>query len=219
MWALRRSIAQSASPLSDIDVAVRSGEDAWKGSGAVMGLIVGNHDVPRFASVSAGDADLDGWSPSPQSSDPQVYAKQRLALALAYTLPGAPVVYQGDELALSGRRDPDARRPMPAESALTTDMHGVRDFVTHLAKLRDCSGALRRGAYRTIAASDEILAFARELDGAAPVIVVVTRSPIAAPSGIVPAGWVDLLTGRTGTDGMGALDIAVFQPASSACAH
>lgn len=217
MWALRRAIAQGASPMSDVDVAVRAGEDAWKGSGAVMGLIVGNHDVPRFASVSAGDADLDGWSPSPQSSDPRVYAKQRLALALAYTLPGAPVVYQGDELGQSGRRDPDARRPLPADSALTADMLGVRDFVTRIAKLRDCSGALRRGAYKTLVANDETLAFSRDLEGAASAIVVVTRSPAMPLSGIVPAGWTGILTGRTGTESMGALDVEIFQPVSSPC--
>ena len=154
-----------------------------------------------------------------QPADLRVYAKQRLALGLAYTLPGTPVVYYGDEVGLSGRRDPDARRPMPAESALTADMRGVRDFVTRLAKLRDCSGALRRGTYRTISASAEVLAFARELEGAAPAIVVVTRSPGAPPSGILQAGWVDLLTGRTGTETMGPLEIAIFQPSSSACAH
>jgi glycosidase len=223
MWAMRRAIAQEAGPMSDVDAAVQSGEDAWKGSGAVMGLIIGNHDVPRFSSVSAGDADLDGWSPSPQSSDPRVYAKQRLALGLAYTLPGAPVVYYGDEVGLSGRRDPDARRVMPAESALTGDMQGVRDFMMRLAKIRDCSGALRRGTYRTILASDEVLAFAREFasgsESAATTIVVVMRHPLQIPSTIVPTGFVDLLTGRTGTDAMGPLEIAVFQPNDSACLH
>lgn len=218
MWAMRRAIASEAGALSDVDVAVRSGEDAWKGSGAVMGLIVGNHDVPRFSSVSAGDADLDGWSPSPQPTNPRVYAKQRLALGLAYTLPGAPVVYYGDELALSGRRDPDSRRVMPDESALTSDMRGVRDFVTRLATIRDCSGALRRGTYRSIAATDEVLAFAREIDGAATAVVVATRNPGSIPPNLVPPGFTDLLTGRTGADGMGPLEIAIFQPMTSTCA-
>lgn len=219
MWALRRAVATDGAPLSDVDAAVLSGEDAWTGSGAVMGLVVGNHDVPRFASVAAGDADLDGWAPSPQPADPRVYARQRLALALVYTLPGVPVVYQGDELAMSGRRDPDSRRPLPADGDATADMRGVRDFVTRLARVRDCSGALRRGSYRTLLASSEVLAFAREADGAAPAIVVVTRWPAQPPRGIVPQGWVDLLNGRTGTETMGSLDAAVFQPPGSACVH
>jgi glycosidase len=204
--------------MSDIDAAVLTGEETWKGSGAVMGLIVGNHDVPRFASVSAGDAGLDPWSPSPQSADPRVYAKQRMALAMVYALPGVPIVYYGDELGLAGRNDPDSRRPMPAEGALTTDMRGVRDFVTRLGRLRDCSGSMRRGAYRTISSAPEHLAFARELDGSATTIVVVTRAIPQPIPAVLPAGdWVDALTGRTSTDAMGAYDVAIFEPAGSAC--
>lgn len=218
MWALRRAIAEQTAPMSDIDAAVLTGEETWRGSGAVMGLIVGNHDVPRFASVSAGDAGLDPWSPSPQPVDPRVYAKQRMALAMVYSLPGAPVVYYGDELGLAGRNDPDSRRVMPAQSALTADMRGVRDFVTRLGTLRDCSGSMRRGTYRTLAATPEYLAFAREQDGAATTVVVVTRAIPQPIPAVLPAGdWIDALTGRTSTDAMGAYDIALFQPAGSAC--
>ena len=218
MWALRRSIAEQSAPMSDVDAAVLAGEETWKGSGAVMGLIVGNHDVPRFASVSAGDAGLDPWTPSPQPVDPRVYQKQRMALASVYTLPGVPVVYYGDELGLAGRNDPDSRRVMPAESALSSDMRGVRDFVTRLGKLRDCSGSLRRGTYRTLAATAEHLAFARELGGSATAIVVLTRAiPQPIPNPLPASDWVDALTGRTTTDAMGAYDVSVFLPAGSAC--
>lgn len=217
MWAMRRTIALPVAPLSDIDAAVRAGEDAWQGSGAVMGLMIGNHDVARFASVSAGDGDLDGWTPSPQPTDASVYTRQRLALALVYTLPGAPVVYYGDELGLSGRNDPDSRRVMPDDAQTTSDMRGVRDFVTRVAKLRDCSGALRRGAYRTIAATSEVLAFAREAPNAATAIVVITRAPAQPPSGLVPVDVLDALTGRTDTSAMGAYDVAIFLPRGNPC--
>jgi len=72
-----------------------------------------------------------------------------MALALSYTLPGAAVVYYGDEVALAGRQDPDARRVLPADAALTPDQTATRDFIAKLGKLRACSQALRRGTYRS----------------------------------------------------------------------
>ena len=110
MWTLRQTIATESEPMSEIDASFRAGEDAWKGAGAVMGLMIGNHDVSRFASVSAGNADGDTWIPPPQPVDPIVYGKQRLALATVLTLPGAPVIYYGDSRDRSGRPARPRRR-------------------------------------------------------------------------------------------------------------
>ncbi len=199
MWALRGAIAWQSEPLSAIDLAARRGQDAWAGSGAIMATMIGNHDVTRFASESAGDAGGDGWIPAPQPTSPLVYAQQRLALGVLYTLPGAPVVYYGDELGLAGRADPDARRVMPAESALTGEMRATRDFVGRLGALRACSAALRRGAYRGLVAEGEQLAFAREDDAGARALIIVQRSgvlPFDAPlPGAASATWIDALTG------------------------
>ncbi len=197
MWALRGALAQGVSPLSDVDRAVRAGEDAWKGSGATMGLMIGNHDVTRFASEAAGDADGDGWTAAPQPTSAVVYARQRAALAMVFTLPGIPVVYYGDEIALAGRRDPDARRTMPAESALLPEQKATRDFVAKLGAARRCASALRRGTYRPLVVEGETIAFARE-DGAKTAAVVMSRSdlPIDTPLvGVAKGTWVDLLTG------------------------
>ncbi|MEO6576135.1 MAG: alpha-amylase family glycosyl hydrolase, partial [Polyangiaceae bacterium] len=139
MWSLRATIAEMRVPMTDIDATVHAGEETWNGSGAVMGLIIGNHDVSRFASVSAGDADGDGWVGAAQSIDPRVYAKQQMALGLVFTLPGAPVVYYGDEVGLAGRADPDSRRVMPAEAELSALQLATRANVIALGKARACS--------------------------------------------------------------------------------
>jgi glycosidase len=227
MWAIRGSIAQGASPLSDIDRAERDGEDAWKGANAIMGLIIGNHDVTRFASESAGNADGDGWTPAPQPTEASVYQKQRMALATIYTLPGAPVVYYGDELALAGRHDPDSRRVMPAESTLLPDQLATRDFVAKLGKLRACSTALRRGAYRPLVVEGETLAYARE-DGAARVVVAMSRNGLAfdAPLvGVTEGAYVDVLSGESVAVSpaktvmpMAAWQVRVLVPVGDACA-
>jgi glycosidase len=200
MWALRSTLAEARAPLTDLDGAIRTSEAAWEGSGAVMGLMIGNHDVPRFASVANGDADGDGWTPAQTPRDALVYAKQSMALAVIFALPGAPVVYYGDEIALPGRNDPDSRRVMPAEASLSDLQRGVREVVRKAAHARACSDALRRGTYRTLLAEPERLVFAREIPGAEPVVVVVSRQPpaeFAGPIAAIPAGsFVDALSGR-----------------------
>src|SRR5262249_31088743 len=141
MWTLREAIALESAPLSSIDASFRAGEEAWNGAGAVMGLMIGNHDVARFASASAGNADGDSWSGPLQPLDPLVYARQRVALASVLTLPGAPVIYYGDEAGLAGRSDPDCRRVMPAEDTLIDAQIATRDLARKVGRARACSRA------------------------------------------------------------------------------
>jgi neopullulanase len=239
MWALRRAVAEGSAPMTDVDAAVRAGEDAWRGSGAVMGLMIGNHDVARFASVSAGDGDGDGWTPAAQSPDPRVYEKQALALGLVFTLPGAPVLYYGDEVGLAGKQDPDARRVMPADADLAPEQKTLRTKVAAYGKARGCVEALRRGTYRALFADAEHLVFAREIAGSpstadrqaagSTAIVVVARQPVTALEatlpGIEPGTWVDVLGGTEASlrPELTKFDVApfsvrVYVPRASACA-
>jgi glycosidase len=200
MWTLRAAIATERAPMSEIDASFRAGEAAWDGSGAVMGLMIGNHDVSRFASESAGNANGDTWMPPPQPVDPLVYAKQRLALAAVLTMPGAPVIYYGDEIGLAGRSDPDCRRVMPAEADLLPSQRETRELVRRIGRARGCAKALRRGDLRTLHADAESLVFVREVDGSAPVVVALTRRPkvpieISLPT-TAPVALVDVVTGQ-----------------------
>jgi glycosidase len=201
MWTLRETLAAESAPMGDIDTSFRAGEQAWDGAGAVMGMMIDNHDVSRFASVSAGSAAGDAWTPAPQPLDPVVYAKQRVALATVLTLPGAPVLYYGDEIGLAGKNDPDSRRVMPAESTLLPAQLETRDVVRKVGRARACAPALRRGALRTIVADAERFVFAREIAGdvAGAAIVALSRRPtvtgeVKLPAG-APAALLDVVTG------------------------
>jgi glycosidase len=214
MWTLRETLAAETAPMGDIDTSFRAGEQAWDGAGAVMGMMIDNHDVSRFVSVSAGSDVGDAWSPAPQPLDPTVYAKQRVALATVLTLPGAPVVYYGDEVGLAGKNDPDSRRVMPAESTLLASQVETRALVRKVGRARACSTALRRGALRTLVADAERFVFAREVEGdvAGAAIVVLSRRPsLAAEVALAPgapSALVDLVTGTKVDVSSGKLPLA-----------
>jgi glycosidase len=183
MWVLRDAIAIEHGPMSDIEGSVRAGDVAWDGSGAVMGLMIDNHDVSRFASVAAGSDGGDAWTAAPQPLDPTIYAKQRLALATVLTLPGAPVIFYGDELGLAGRSDPDCRRVMPSDADLIPAQTETRDVVSRIARARRCSKALRRGTLTTLRADRERFVFARSIDGETAIVSIARRptDPIDLP--------------------------------------
>ena len=116
---------------------------------------------------------------------------------------------------------------MPPESALLPDQLATRELVAKLGKLRACSTALRRGAYRPLVVEGETLAYARE-DGAARVVVVMSRNGLTfdAPLvGVTEGSYVDVISGETvavsparTTMPMAAFQVRVLVPAGDGCA-
>ncbi len=230
MWTLRAALASETASMSDIEASFRAGEKAWVGAGALMAMMIDNHDVSRFASVSAGTSEGDSWLSPPQPTDPVVYAKQRVALATVLTLPGAPVLFYGDEVGLAGRNDPDSRRVMPGEGELFREQVETRSLVRKVGRARACSDALRRGSLRTILADGERFIFARELDGdpSGAVIVALSRRPSrdaeVALSSAFPPSLVDVVTGTKVDSSRGVIAVPretfgvhIYVPAGSAC--
>jgi cyclomaltodextrinase len=115
--------------------------------------LIGSHDTPRARTVLAGDA-----------------AALRIAMTLQLTLPGAPAIYYGDELAMEGGPDPDCRRGYPTapdESALA-----MRAFVRAAIRARRDHVALRRGSVAVAAASGQAIALLRVADGEQALVAV-----------------------------------------------
>jgi glycosidase len=203
MWAMRDALAHDRAGFDGIEATLAETEKQLAGSGAVMARMLGNHDTSRFASEANGDAGNDGWSnPPPQPTKPEVYARQRLALALTFALPGMPVIYYGDEIGLAGASDPDSRRVMPALDSLSADQQSTLATAKRLGALRRCSKALRRGARDTIWYDAFTYAFKRDTGDGDPVLAVFSRAPsdtmINLPGGVVPPGeWIDALAGQS----------------------
>lgn len=200
MWALRQTIASGQGSMGDIATTFETGERTWAGSGAVMGVMIGNHDVPRFASVSVGDAGGDAWTSAPLASDSSVFAKQSLALGIAAALPGALFLYYGDEVALTGRGDPDTRRVLPGDAELSDASLEVRHQLGVRLGIRNRCDLMRRGEFVRMYDDREHLVFARVLEGRAALVVVTRNAAIptlSVPLAALRAGkYVEAVSGE-----------------------
>lgn len=185
MWAMRSALAQEHSGLDELEREIAHSQAAWAGSGAVMAHILDNHDTARFLSEAAGNAGNDPWKDPPPQPDPsnlEPYRKQVLGLTLLFTLPGIPVLYYGDELALAGATDPDSRRTLPdilgPVGELPSAQAEVLATTRRLGQLRACLPALRRGVRTPLASGPDYLASLHKQpdssDGAA--VVILSRS-------------------------------------------
>ena len=112
----------------------------------------------------------------------------RLASLVQFTLPGAPTVYYGDEVAMTGDDDPDARRTYPwADRGGSPDMAMFAHYQA-LAALRASVPALTDGDFQALLADDaaDVAAYGRRA-GSSAAIVILNR--FAAPQEVhVPLG-------------------------------
>lgn len=185
MWEVRRVIGRGQGAMSDLESRFQASAEAWAAAGggaggrAIMSPFIGNHDVPRFLSEANGDElhhPVTAPPPTPEQAEP--YQRLILAHTLTLTIPGAPVLYYGDELGLPGATDPDNRRPMLDDDELTPRQLATMEQVGRLGRLRRCLPSLRRGQLRTLEVDDDLWAYLRDADDGAPAIVVLNRAEV-----------------------------------------
>jgi cyclomaltodextrinase len=125
--------------------------------------LLDSHDTARAISLCGGDA-----------------ASVRLATLLLMTYPGAPCLFQGDEIGQEGGApDYDARRSFPWQARETWQMD-VLNYHAALIALRKAHKPLRRGTYRAIYSDENVYAFARQFNGVSIVVAVnVSEGPVA----------------------------------------
>ncbi|HEU0037212.1 MAG TPA: alpha-amylase family glycosyl hydrolase [Kofleriaceae bacterium] len=186
---------------------------------AVMTPFVGSHDATRLISMATygSGAPLvhhkwadQGLPDAPTTDEP--YDKVALALAWTLTIPGAPLLYYGDEYGEHGGDDPDNRHMWVAPAQRTARQTHLFDRVSRVGQLRQQLAPLRRGSYQPLTVTEDVLSFARNL-GNDSVIVVINHAAqsrsaqIAAP---FPDGtYTDRMdpAGRTVTLAGGQLSI------------
>ncbi|MGH2561539.1 MAG: glycoside hydrolase family 13 protein [Thermomicrobiales bacterium] len=126
----------------------------WQINLAQLNLL-DSHDTSRFITIAGGDT-----------------ASVKLATLLLFTFPGAPSIYYGDEIGLTGAL-PDhwARKPFPWDHPDRWDMD-LLTFHKEVIALRQAHPVLRTGDYVRLYAVRHVYAFARVLDETTLVVAV-----------------------------------------------
>ncbi|MBQ6514683.1 MAG: glycoside hydrolase family 13 protein [Clostridia bacterium] len=102
--------------------------------------LLGSHDTARFLTEAGGEI----W-------------RLRLAMAFQMLFPGAPALYYGDELGMTGENDPGCRGGM----AWDTPNEALHAWQKDLIALRKKHPCLRTGTFSVLAADNSLFAFQR----------------------------------------------------------
>ena len=115
----------------------------------------------------------------------------QLASLIQFTMPGAPTVYYGDEVGVTGDDDPDDRRTYPWSDLGGSPDAGLFAHYQALAALRDANAALTHGDIRILLADDDsdVVAYGRRLGNDA-AIVIINRSADSQSGPIPVAGYL-----------------------------
>lgn len=142
--------------------------------------LIESHDTVRFITTASGDRD-----------------SLILATLLTMTFPGAPCVYYGSEVGLTGSKDPDCRRGFPWDES-TWD---ITLLETHrsLIALRHAHPALRSPGYREVSALGDLYVFER-FDEQERLLIAVNTGDTTATARI-REGERELLWGRADATG------------------
>jgi glycosidase len=207
-----RTFAYGDKGMLHADYWLKHGLSKWP-EGAIMTPYIGSHDTPRFTSLAdyrGQDASHDRGIPGNQwsniavaPSDAEPYRRARVAMAWLLNLPGAPLLYYGDEMALWGGSDPNNRLFMPSEASLSAEEAATLTFVRKLGATRAATPALRRGQYVSLQATEDTLAFGRKIAPGNAAIVALTRSSAPVQLTIPVAASLGFANGTTLTNALG----------------
>jgi len=117
--------------------------------------------------------------------------QQKIASLIQFTLPGAPTIYYGDEVGMTGNDDPDDRRTYPwADKGGKPDLNMFSHYQA-LAGLRRQYPVLTNGDLKVLLADDaaETVAYGRKTTDQA-ALVVINRSSAARTISIPVAGYL-----------------------------
>lgn len=104
--------------------------------------LLGSHDTPRFLTLCGGER-----------------RKFLAALAFQFTYPGIPALYYGDEIGLTGEKDPDCRKTMRWDKSEQDP--ALLEATRKLAEMRRRYQSLQTGSYHELYVGDNLFGFVR----------------------------------------------------------
>ncbi len=102
--------------------------------------------------------------------------QRRIAQVLQFTLPGAPNLYYGSEVGMTGAGDPEMRAPMRWD--LVDGAHPALAWTQQLIQMRKDHRALRVGNFR-LAEATKLIAFERYTDRVGDTVFVIVNNSTA----------------------------------------
>jgi glycosidase len=107
--------------------------------------LIDSHDTPRFLYKAGEDKE-----------------KLKLAAFLQFTMPGAPMIFYGDEVGMTGEDDPDCRRGMLWDEEKQDKV--MFEYYQRLIVLRKEYDALSIGEYITIYTDENLYGYRRKYE-------------------------------------------------------
>jgi glycosidase len=189
-----KGFADSGHPLKPSEFAARLQairEDYPDAAYYSMMNLLDSHDTARVLWVLTPGTDTRADKEFNSSNLAEGKRRVQLASMIQFALPGAPTIYYGDEVALTGADDPDTRRTYPwtdddgeaGQSGFSQNLtpgtpdHALRDHYRALIAARKQNPALTAGDFRALLADDtnETVAFGRKT-GKQAAILALNRS-------------------------------------------
>lgn len=171
---------------------------------AIMTPYIGSHDSTRFITLAShpdrAGSRYTNLPPQPTTDEP--YDRMYLAFAWLFSIPGAPLLYNGDEYGEFGGADPDNRHMTRFGGALNAreqaQLTRVRRLLTARAQLK----GLRRGEYRSLNGTTETFWTIARGTGADLVVVAMNRGGAAETKTFDVSAVAQ--NGRVFTDALGS---------------
>ncbi|MDF1504518.1 alpha-amylase family glycosyl hydrolase [Roseisolibacter sp. H3M3-2] len=159
-------------------------------SAAMAFNVIATHDNARLL-TKLGGGGLGDVAP------PAALARQRLASAMLYALPGVPVTFQGDECGFLGAGGGGTREENRFPVQWGRCDAAMFAHYRRLGALRRALPGLRAPALRLLSAEGAVLAWARGEPGAPDEVVAAFNAGDAAGAAPIPPGdWTDAVSGE-----------------------
>jgi glycosidase len=153
--------------------------------------LLDSHDTERIAWTLTPGPETRAGRESDAANVAAGKRAQQLASLIQFSMPGAPTVYYGDEVGMTGDDDPDDRRAYPWADLGGTPDTAMRAHYASLARARSTHPVLRDGDLRMLLADDAAGSVAiGRANGSAAAITVVNRSTQSREIAVPVAGYL-----------------------------